>query len=152
MTTIVAVDPGGTTGVAIGSFSSSEIVALPFELEPMKAIDLVSEMLTRGGYGFPVASLVVYETFKPRKGVYTWQPDALYIIGAIRYLCYLSGTPCVGQEPADAKRFSTNRKLDVMGWRMPTVGGHQDDAMRHLLVAAVNGNLVDAEIFLRPEE
>jgi len=143
VTTVVAVDPGGTTGVAVGHFTQGQPPEIEvYELEPMKALDRVSEELRRG------ASLVAYETFRPRSGVRTWQPDALYVIGGVRYLCYLSDTPCVGQEPADAKKFATNRKLDVMGWRHPTEGGHQDDATRHLLVAAVNGDLIDAAVFL----
>ena len=143
MTTIIAVDPGNMTGLAVGRFTSTGPPQHEsLELEPMKALDWVSDRLREG------ASLAAYETFKPRKGVYTWQPEALYVIGAVRYLCYLSDTPCIGQEPADAKRFSTNRKLEVLGWRNPSEGGHRDDASRHLLVAAVNGNLIDPEVFL----
>src|SRR6185295_16508861 len=91
---------------------------------------------------------VAYETFTPRPGVYTWQPDALYTIGAIRYLGKKYGFETVGQSPADAKRFSTNDKLKTLGWRSPSTGGHADDAARHLLLRAVKLGALDLEVLL----
>lgn len=127
---IIAVDPGGTAGVAFGAFHEGvpPDVTL-FEMTPHEALFYVGDSL-------PV-DLVVCESFIPRPGVRTWQPDALEMIGALRYLCRVAGVRFELQSPASAKRLATNARLDALGWRHRTPGGHADDAARHLLVAAM---------------
>ena len=134
---IIAVDPGKTCGVAFfgWSFSSGEHSA-------QNALALVHYVLAGSG-----AELVVCESFVPRPGIRTWQPEALETIGALRYICQREGIPFELQAPADAKRFSTNDKLQLLGWRNPTPGGHADDAARHLLLAAVRHGLIDPARF-----
>jgi hypothetical protein len=136
---IFAVDPGKTCGIAwywpgrkVRQFRSNE-------RDPWDAVDLAC------GSG---ADLVVCESFVPRPGVRTWQPEALETIGALRYVCDRAGVPFETQSPADAKRFSNNRKLELLGWRKPTPGGHADDAARHLLLAAVRHGVIDPAQFL----
>lgn len=128
----MAVDPGLTCGwaVLIGTdFESGEGPGLP-------VVSMVERFARAGG-------LVVYESFIPLPGIRTWQPDALEIIGAIKYVCYLNGIKPEHQSPANAKRFSTNAKLKALGWRHPTPGGHADDAARHLLLSAVRHGVIN---------
>ena len=124
-------------GVAIlgGAFSSSEHLA-------QTALALVHNVVRGSG-----ADVVVCESFVPRPGIRTWQPEALETIGALRYICQREGIPFELQAPADAKRFSTNDKLQLLSWRNPTPGGHADDAARHLLLAAVRHGLIDPARF-----
>jgi hypothetical protein len=136
---IFAVDPGGTCGMAKASFTDGKADHFwSGEAPPMMALREIDEQA-------PEIDLLAYETFTPRPGVYTWQPDALYTIGAILYLSNRYGFATYGQSPADAKRFATTDKLEKMGWRNPTKGGHADDAARHLLLRAIRGGVLNAD-------
>lgn len=163
---IVAVDPGKTCGVARlwvcetcggvghrrnarGNFEYSRCPSCngghqfdSREADRWETLDLIDEVGN-------ACEGVVCESFVPRPGVRSWQPDALEIIGALRYICHRAGIPFETQAPADAKRFATNDKLETCGWRNPTRGGHADDASRHLLLAAVRRGLIDPAIFAR---
>jgi hypothetical protein len=133
---VLAIDPGKVCGRAWligGEFKSGES-------DRWAAVD-------RAHVGGGLFDLVVCESFVPRPGVRSWQPDALETIGALRYVCDRAGVPIETQAPADAKRFATNDKLAALGWRNPTRGGHADDAARHLLLAAVRHGLIDPARF-----
>lgn len=131
MTDYIAVDPGGTAGVAL---SINGRPPLTWELEPMEALELVESMLSR-------SATVVCESFVPRPGVRTWQPDAIEMIGALRYMCRRHDVPFRLQSPASAKAFGTNDKLKRVGWR--PLGDHARDAMRHLLLALTADGVID---------
>ena len=140
---IIAVDPGKTCGFAWlrpGAGTGPESLSV-FESTEMDRWSAVSEATDH-------VSLVVCESFVPRPGVRTWQPEALETIGALRYVCDRAGVPFETQAPAEAKRFSTNEKLAALGWRNPTKGGHADDAARHLLLAAVRHGVIDPAQFI----
>lgn len=100
----------------------------------MEALDLVDSLLEHD-------TVVVCESFVPRPGVRTWQPDAIEMIGALRYMCFRRGVQLRLQSPAAAKSFSTNEKLKRIGWRPK--GGHASDAVRHLLLALVSDGVID---------
>jgi hypothetical protein len=141
MIRVVAVDPGKITGVAVGVFGTERHVEA-HELAPMDAVGMVDGLLSQG------VAAVACESFTPRPGARTWQPDALDVIGALRWVCHVHNTRLLQQSPADAKSFSTNEKLARLGWRRPTKGGHADDALRHLLLFAIRGDLIDPEELL----
>lgn len=63
------------------------------------------------------------------------------MIGVARWFAYEWEIPFVLQAPADAKAFSTNEKLKMMGWY--TIGDHARSATRHLLMYCARANLVD---------
>jgi hypothetical protein len=139
---LIAVDPGNVCGMASAEFEDGAAEDFQsWESEPYDAVRAIE-----------IASIdpitVVYETFTPRPGVYTWQPDALYTIGAILYLSRKYGFGTGGQSPGDAKKFATNDKLAKLGWRSPSTGGHRDDAARHLLLGAVKMNVINLEVLL----
>ena len=136
---IVAVDPGKTCGWA--QYNSPLDIFRSGEFDPLQMVLRIEDLL-------PGIDLVVCESFVPRPGIRTWQPEALETIGALRYICARSRTPFELQAPADAKRFSTNGKLQFLGWRNSSPGGHADDAARHLLLAAVQHGVVDPAQFI----
>lgn len=142
---IIAVDPGGTTGLALAVFIDGVVTRFEAtERAPMEAVQWVEWELNEKFSGDPnEATLVACENFIPRPGVRTWQPDALHIIGALRYMTWLRGEQVALQSPGDAKRFATNDKLEKIGWRSRTPGGHADDAVRHLMIAAVRADVLD---------
>lgn len=139
----MAVDPGKLSGIAFAEFANgaAEPGSLQaWEMAPLETVKHVDNWL--GGKGL---SIVACESFTPRAGIRTWQPDALEIIGALRYVCHLHNTVFVLQSPANAKSFSTAAKLKKLGWWFPTEGGHANDALRHLLLLAVRGGDIDPE-------
>lgn len=141
MTTVFAVDPGGTTGLAYANFGTPGAEFRSYERETWEAVRCVEVAIS-----WPV-SLVVAESFIPRPGVRSWEPDAIESIGAIRYLCLRARVPFELQTPAEGKRFGTNEKLKLLGWKNASKGGHRDDAARHLLVACIRHNLLDPAQF-----
>ncbi len=137
---VLAVDPGGTCGMAEAWFEDGTFFNFhSWQTAPNECVRYF-EMTS--------FDVLVYESFRPRPGAYTWQPDALYTIGALRYIAAKRETRVVEQSPADAKKFSTNAKLTQLGWRNPTAGGHADDAARHLLLAAVKEHLLDPAVLV----
>lgn len=141
---ILAADPGNMSGLAFGEFwAGRDPVVEVWELEQQATLEKADQMLSGRGVSF-----VVCESFVPRPGVRTWQPAALEIIGALRWLCWQHKTQFAIQSPADAKRFATDDKLKTIGWWTPTKGGHANDAYRHLLLAAVRGGAVNPAIFV----
>jgi hypothetical protein len=139
---IFGVDPGKTTGIAWLEFPFNDHVPEATQREAMSAVALIERRLT----ALNGAEIVVAcESFVPRPGVRTWQPDALYVIGALMYVCAKHGIEFILQSPADAKQFSTNEKLDRLNWRVHR--DHADDAERHLLLAAVRRKAIDPEVF-----
>jgi hypothetical protein len=138
---VIAVDPGGTYGIAVGHLDNFLHDVSAQELLPFEALSMVESMLPRAEYVF-------CESWTPRPGIRTNQPDALEGIGALRYMTSKANVKFVLQSPANAKRFSTNEKLTRLGWRTITRGGHADDALRHLLLGAVRHGLIGGEDLL----
>jgi hypothetical protein len=140
---IAAVDPGKTCGFA---WLTTDVAPWRFQSWERDRFDAVQYVgyLARNN----ALHLIVCESFVPRPGVRSWQPDALEVIGALRQIANDTTVPLETQAPADAKRFSTNDKLSKLDWRNPTPGGHADDAARHLLLAAVRHGFIDPAQFV----
>ncbi len=127
MRTIVAIDPGKTTGWAIRHASGHREAG---QIEgAVMAMAWVWSVFNSAHGSSPV---LVVENFVPRGGALTTQPDALHIIGFIKGMCHIYGWGFILQSPAEAKSFSTNEKLKRAGWWV--VGqDHARDALRHLM-------------------
>jgi len=132
----LAVDPGTTTGVAL--WLSPGPKPATYQLPVNDTVDLCADLLQ----GQP-STLVVCESFVPRPGAKSWQPDAIETLGVLRHLARWNGHKFELQSPADAKRFSTDAKLRKLEWYQTTVGGHINDALRHLLLALVRHQQID---------
>lgn len=137
---ILAVDPGNMTGMAfLGGFEAlTPNEPKTWELPALEATQLCDAILD--DY---IEILVVCESFIPRPGAGTFQPDAMYTIGALRYLALKHRAGFELQSPADAKKFSTDKKLKSLGWHTPTPDGHANDALRHLLLGMVRHSKID---------
>lgn len=132
---IVAVDPGNVTGIALYEDGAVEA----WEVTSTEAPDEVAAI---------DSDVIVCESFTPRPGAKSWQPEALYTIGALRYIAQVERAEFVLQTPANAKAFSTNEKLKALGWYTPTKGGHANDALRHLLLYCASNDLVPPEAYI----
>ena len=134
---ILAVDPGGTTGVAL--HGGLPVSTYFFEV-PGGHLGFVDWFHTRtdtsGAYADHHLDIVC-ESFIPRPGALTHQPDASYIIGYLKMWAHRKGMSFKLQSPAQAKSFSTNAKLKAAGL-YPVGKGHAQDAARHLLVHLVS--------------
>lgn len=124
---IVAVDPGGATGIAMlqssGFFETATVLG---------GAEGTWSWLT-GLFASSTLDAVVIENFVPRGGALSIQLDALHIIGAVKYLCWTHSIPLVIQTPTQAKSFASNDHLKAVGWY--AVGAdHERDAARHMLV------------------
>jgi len=144
---IIAVDPGGTTGLAT---YSREVGLRTMQGPPYDIIKWVDDSIGVGAIG-----LIICESFtigqgtlkKSREGSNT----AIETIGVIRWLAYRAGVGFRLQSPAEAKGFSTNLKLRAVGW-YDGIPEHARDAARHLLLACVREGLVSAESVIPPNE
>lgn len=126
---IVAIDPGQTTGVAVftdRTFASFEIEGRCNMYAWLR--DMFDDTLVQG-------DRVICESFRISPGTAKLSPqyDALYLYGAAEMLTYTNNLLFVPQTPSEAKSFSTDAKLKYLGWYRPSLGGHQNDAARHLL-------------------
>lgn len=130
---VLAVDPGGTTGVAwhIAEVPLVDADQVPGGEEGFYAWwnDLFQNI--NNTYRRP--TMIIVEDFKitPTTHKKTPQPDAMRIIGALRYWGYSYDVPVLTPSPAD-KAFGTDDKLKALGWWQPGKG-HANDALRHLL-------------------
>lgn len=138
---ILAVDPGGNTGLAH---------IFPDEDESFKAWILPhgddQDWLANNVQWY---DLVVCESFNiTQQTLLKSQAGsklALYTIGVVGFLCRTNGVPLKMQEPAVARSFDEDwSKLKTLGWYTPGPD-HARSAARHLLVAALEYGVVEPE-------
>ena len=124
MPTILAFDPGVTTGYAYVSFDKG--------VEP----SLVNAGQILGGHrGFikawdllPKADILVCESFTLREGIRGVNPEPCYVIGALEALRY----DAVNYQPAAFKTFCDNTALKNLDMYIPGQQ-HARDAIRHAI-------------------
>lgn len=144
---ILAVDPGGTTGVV--QWYQGQDFLLP-------------DQIVNGRFGFYRwfneevdqldIELIVCEDFliTQQSVKKTRQSDALRIIGYLDGWCFVNGVRFVLQTPNEGKGFGTDEKLKHVGWY--TVGKpHATDAARHLLTATRTMPQIQAKLKGLPE-
>lgn len=136
-----AMDPGGTTGLALFHITPEEFTLVETAAESYHHI-------TRGG---PVGVLeswrgsynsdphvLVYENFRARTVRHTVDTTALNVIGELTAWMSTDGamshpyTLVVSQEPVHAKNLVTDRVLTRLGMKMSGKdSNHVNDAIRH---------------------
>ncbi len=140
---VLAVDPGGTTGMAWWGYRpAGESVSFTEEPDRFHLYDRVRVARP---------DVIICENFVPRSGALTFQPEALRIIGYLEGWAQENGVEFVLQTPAQAKSFATQAKLKAVGW-WPKGLGHAQDAARHLLVYLCTnprGRLLDEDRTVR---
>ena len=121
----IAIDPGGTTGVAWVMWVSG---AWMFGSETEAWLRDTINMTERD-------TTVIIERWDVRANTHTLtnQDDPRYIIGWVDGFCHVQPhVTYVEQTPAQAKRFGDDLKLKRMGWYVKGED-HARDAARHLL-------------------
>ena len=142
--TAIAIDPGGTTGLAFSGYGTT----LAGSRERTDTFVMLEELELRAADLGPYLTFVVEEyKITARTAKLSQQHTALEIIGCIRYFCHKYECELVLQRPGDAKRFATDRRLKQAGFWQKGGGGHANDAARHLFVwMCKNGQLSATEV------
>lgn len=135
---VLAIDPGKKTGWAV--WVDGELI----EYGETEHYEWLDEFFSYYG----PTDLVVCEDYlitqaTLKKSRQLW---SLYQIGVFDWLCRRRKIPFEKQTPAAAKTFSTDDRLKKLGWYYPSPGGHQNDALRHLVLGLVRHNLLDLEL------
>lgn len=147
---VMAVDPGVTTGIAVWeskwpgwraeSFSARQVD------EQLAAAEIVRSWVDPPGP--PRLDVLVCESFRLSAGtVKKSQAGSLVtieLIGMLRWLAHRANVPFVLQSPADAEAFSTNDKLNLLGWWTPGLE-HARSATRHLVLYLVRTGCIDTQ-------
>jgi len=139
---VLAVDPGGTTGLALyderPSYHPTDPGLLPAEFYSWQEDDyegVARRILSNAKPGRLDA--LVCEGFHIRGNTHKLDAGAFNqttdLIGACRYAAFLADIPFIRQTPAQAKGFATDDKLRKLGWWSTGSAGHDNDAARHLL-------------------
>lgn len=126
---VLAIDPGGTTGMAHlrkGGFDSWEI---PGGLEGFAEHWLMGTP-ARHHYDFIVIEKFTIMASTLRK---TREYDALEIVGLVKATCHVHGPTLRLQTATQGKSFGTDAKLKALKWWDSSPGGHRNDAARHLV-------------------
>lgn len=136
--TLIAVDPGKTTGVAVWEMHTPTPIGI--ELAPLGAARHVRKAMDceMAGTVFVICEAFV---FSARTLHASFQPDALEVIGMMRLICWeqeqVMVTPL--QQASSAKSLMTDARLKDLGWWVKGKG-HANDALRHMgLYAAKHG-------------
>lgn len=146
---IMGVDPGGTTGVVIIDVEWDE---KRYEPDPKRAhvfntqlpavwdTDVNSVALNMQYFIDEYKpDLIVVEKFIITQQTvrFTRQPDALWIIGGVRFLADIRGIPIHMQPASLAKTTWDAKRLQSTGWSKVVKQKHARDALRHALTACV---------------
>ncbi len=137
---VYSFDPGGTTGWAMWDNWSGQTAAGQSDFDG--TVRMVNKTFFRPG-DVIVAERFTINAQTVRK---SQQTTALEVIGFLRATALLyEGVDFVLQTPADAKRFSTDARLDILGWtrRPKAKWDHANDALRHLLLYLVKNKLME---------
>jgi hypothetical protein len=138
MEQVIAVDPGGHTGVirfncdgGTGADARFDVHQEPWE----KAIDLIQLWLETGKReGWSTTIVVERYTITMQTLKKTRQYEALYCIGGLLVFARMYGCEIVLQHPGEAKALVTDDRLRTLGWYDPVKGKeHARDALRHLV-------------------
>lgn len=132
---IIALDPGGTTGIATVEFGDDEYEWNWYELGPDDHHKELWDFLLRGTVGPSGNFTIVSERFDFRQhddhrtGVELISRE---YIGITKLFCKMYGHPVVLQSAGQAKPFVTDEKLKIMGLYQKG-SAHKRDATRHAI-------------------
>jgi hypothetical protein len=147
----MGVDPGGTTGIVFIDVVWDET---RYEPTPDAHHDNMQIESIWGNYSRSVGAqmfdlindkdpdLIVIEKFIITQHTvrYTRQPDALWIIGGVRFLADILSIPVHMQPASLAKTTWDATRLKESGWSKVVKQKHARDALRHALTACVTYN------------
>ena len=154
ITNLLGVDPGKMTGISYVRVpdNKSEIeVELLAELDLAATVQKVDEIL---GWYAPGDLTILMERFTVTAASIkkSFQPDSLWVIGAVKACMVLHGhdpSSMVMQAPSAAKGIASNDMLRDTGLWLKGSQGHAQDAGRHVLLYLLThgwrpGSVLDA--------
>lgn len=125
---ILSIDPGGTTGIAVISFSEKIApVVSHFEEIPNGLHGFMAWYQNNNEYAWDV---IVCENFTLRQNVKFPDLSPVYIIGALE--AFESPREIIYQSPSQ-KHLCDDKRLKIMGMHKPGKG-HANDAIRHAII------------------
>lgn len=125
---ILAIDPGGTTGIAIISFSDDLApVVSHYEQVPDGLAGFIKWYKNNWSLGWDI---IVCENFTLRQSVKFPDLSPVYIIGALEAL--EPNIEIIYQSPAQ-KHLCDDKRLKIMDMHKPG-NGHANDAIRHAII------------------
>jgi hypothetical protein len=134
---VVAVDPGGGTGIATydtetGAFNAYEAMGF--------ADSCVEIQLALSNIA---ASQCVAENYivTGRTATLTQQTEPLRLLGVTEYICTVESVSFKLQQPS-ARKPASDDKLKSLGWFKKTKDNHANDAAKHLLVYCLKNKLL----------
>lgn len=133
---VLAIDPGGNTGLALWNDGAWWAWAEPAE----QALVTVHNALNDGDLNQLVSESFIISTATAKKS-----QDGLVsieMIGVMRYLSRVYNVPFETQTPSDAKSFATDEKLKAWKWWTRGVD-HPRDASRHLMTWLCKHGYID---------
>jgi hypothetical protein len=134
---LIAFDPGKMTGAALCGFDPETKFVHSFggfQLDPTAVLDWLWRLTLQVPTGQRIC--VGYESFKitEQTAKKTRQYDALYFIGALRWIAHHCTMELdAPRDPAAAKKITNNDKLHRLGF-WTTSSEHANDAARHLVL------------------
>lgn len=142
----MGVDPGGTTGVVIVDVPWDDKRYTPDVSTFVADAQLPAtwgdgptsigpEMRRVIDHESPDLLAIEQFTITQRTVRHTRQPDALWIIGGLRFLADIEGIPVHMQPASLAKTTWDNDRLKETGWYEVVKRKHARDALRHALTA-----------------
>lgn len=138
MTIYLAIDPGGTCGMAItqlGPESTFHAGAVtPYQMTAIECVDWCRQYVTDDWAVFMERFFITPQTaqLSPEGSHAT-----LDVIGTVKNLCRWAGAGFVFQSANDAKKFVPNDQLRALGLWQPNAD-HARDAVRHLAYGIVH--------------
>ncbi len=130
MTTMLSLDPGGTTGVAIIEYGDTEYNLIKTWQIPnglQGFLDFHWDELEDWEF-----DQIICESFDLREGVYGADLSPVYIIGALEALYPKALTPIIYQKPSQ-KALCGDDRLRKLGFHAPG-RPHANDAVRHGII------------------
>lgn len=131
---ILALDPGGTTGVCALVKDELYVGQLGPDEHHRELFNLVSRgsSLIPTEWYYPYWDTVIYESFQYRNSLTKADLIPVEYIGVIKIGAHVSRTRTQSQTPSMAKKLFDDQKVKALGLWTPGLP-HANDAVRHML-------------------
>lgn len=134
---IVGVDPGKVTGLAV--WWNPAFYTFIDDFQPLQTAEVTDHAaviaVLRRLLMTDVPLLIACERFVNQPGgKLSAQPEAPWVIGAIRSFADEVNVKLVFHAPGPAKKIAPDSLLRRLGWYTPGGDGHANDAARHIVM------------------
>lgn len=136
--TILALDPGKVTGLALIQPWTSDYV-FTAELEVDEVVSVFQSIRDHVGAAYLEVVMEAF-TISERTLTLSRELDALDLIGYVKLSCRTLGIPFKLQPVQKDSGFASDSKLKALDWYEKTKDGHKNDALRHLLIYMIQNH------------